>query len=242
VKRLWGRSGVLKIASVGLLVAGTVGGVYLGQNRDDQERSVQAQLVAQQNLDDMSLIREREAQHAAARAYQREAGGEAADKAATEAKAAASKAHTAQAKVISDKKAADEKAAKEKAEKEAEESGSATGGGTHYAGEIPASCSEFSGNRKIGCAMMLEAGFGIDQFPCLNKLWDKESGWNERAKNPSSGAYGIPQAYPGKKMSSSGSDWQSNAATQIDWGLGYIKGRYSTPCGAWNTSENTGSY
>jgi hypothetical protein len=88
---------------------------------------------------------------------------------------------------------------------------------------------------------MLAAGFGIEQFPCLDKLWTRESGWNAHAENPN-GAYGIPQAYPGNKMSSAGSDWQDSAATQIKWGLGYIDGRYSNPCGAWSQSENTGSY
>ncbi len=76
---------------------------------------------------------------------------------------------------------------------------------------------------------MLAARAGPDQWGCLESLWMKESGWNERAMNPSSGAYGIPQSLPGPKMASAGGDWQTNAATQIEWGLGYIKGRYGTP-------------
>ena len=88
---------------------------------------------------------------------------------------------------------------------------------------------------------MLSAGHGLDQFPCLEKLWSKESGWNERAGSPS-GAYGIPQALPGTKMSSFGSDWQTNPATQIKWGLSYIKSRYSTPCGAWQHFQSNGWY
>jgi hypothetical protein len=111
-----------------------------------------------------------------------------------------------------------------------------------YTGPIPASCQEYSGNRAIGCALMLEAGHGLDQFPCLNNLWAKESGWNERSSNPNSGAYGIPQALPGSKMSSFGSDWQTNPATQIKWGLSYIKNRYKTPCGAWQHFLDTGWY
>lgn len=79
------------------------------------------------------------------------------------------------------------------------------------------------------------------QFGCLVNLWNRESGWNVHASNPS-GAYGIPQAKPGSKMSSSGPDWQDNATTQIKWGLGYIKDRYSTPCGAWSHSQSTGWY
>ncbi len=85
-------------------------------------------------------------------------------------------------------------------------------------------------------------GWGDDQFGCLVSLWNKESGWNYQAYNRSSGAYGIPQALPGSKMSSAGADWQSNPATQIAWGLGYISGRYGSPCGAWSHSQSTGCY
>ncbi len=80
--------------------------------------------------------------------------------------------------------------------------------------------------------MAARYGWGDDQFGCLVALWNKESGWNVTAGNPG-GAYGIPQALPGSKMSSAGADWQTSAATQISWGLGYIAGRYGTPCGAW---------
>ncbi|MFN2517753.1 MAG: ubiquitin-like domain-containing protein [Jatrophihabitantaceae bacterium] len=75
-------------------------------------------------------------------------------------------------------------------------------------------------------------GWGDDQFSCLVQLWDHESGWRTNAANPS-GAYGIPQALPGSKMSSAGPNWESNAATQIAWGLGYIADRYHDPCNAW---------
>jgi hypothetical protein len=80
------------------------------------------------------------------------------------------------------------------------------------------------------------------QFACLVALWNKESHWNVYAYNASSGAYGIPQALPGSKMASAGPDWQDNAQTQVDWGLGYIDGRYGNPCGAWSHSESTGWY
>ncbi|MCO6006666.1 lytic transglycosylase domain-containing protein [Actinoallomurus purpureus] len=80
------------------------------------------------------------------------------------------------------------------------------------------------------------------QFTCLVKLWNRESSWNHTAHNPWSGAYGIPQALPGKKMRSAGKDWKSNPATQIKWGLKYIKGRYKTPCGAWSHMDRTGWY
>jgi Transglycosylase SLT domain len=108
-------------------------------------------------------------------------------------------------------------------------------------GPIPTSCQQYSGNRAIGCTLMLQAGYGLDQFPCLEKLWTKESGWSTSASNPS-GAYGIPQALPGDKMAVYGSDWRTNPATQIKWGLSYIKSRYSTPCGAWQHFLDTGWY
>jgi hypothetical protein len=109
-------------------------------------------------------------------------------------------------------------------------------------GPVPESCNEYSGNRATGCTLLLEAGFALDQMSCLDSLWTRESGWNELASNPSSGAYGIPQALPGEKMSSHGSDWQTNPATQIRWGLDYIAGRYGTPCAAWEHSEANGWY
>ncbi|WP_292870979.1 phospholipase [Microbacterium sp.] len=79
-------------------------------------------------------------------------------------------------------------------------------------------------------------GWGDGQFSCLASLWQKESGWNYRAYNPS-GATGIPQALPGSKMASAGADWQTNAATQIAWGLDYIKRAYGSPCAAWGHSQ-----
>jgi hypothetical protein len=94
----------------------------------------------------------------------------------------------------------------------------------------------------IAADMLASRGFGGEQFDCLVALWNKESGWRVNAANPSSGAYGIPQALPGSKMSSSGGDWETNAATQIDWGLGYITGRYGSPCGAWQHSVDNGWY
>ena len=107
---------------------------------------------------------------------------------------------------------------------------------------VPASCADYTGNRAIGCAVVLERGFGLDQMPCLDKLFTKESGWNPKARNKSSGAFGIPQALPGTKMATEGADWETNPVTQIKWGLTYIKNRYKTPCAAWAHSQSTGSY
>jgi hypothetical protein len=96
--------------------------------------------------------------------------------------------------------------------------------------------------QRIALAMLGSFGWSSSEFGCLQSLWNAESGWNVYASNPSSGAYGIPQALPGSKMASAGSDWQSNAATQIRWGLGYIKQLYGSPCGAWSHEQSSGWY
>jgi hypothetical protein len=80
------------------------------------------------------------------------------------------------------------------------------------------------------------------QFRYLNWLWNRESGWNKYARNPYSGAYGIPQALPGSKMASAGPNWRWRVSTQIRWGLRYIRARYGTPRRAWNHSQATGWY
>ncbi|WP_106586618.1 aggregation-promoting factor C-terminal-like domain-containing protein [Murinocardiopsis flavida] len=121
-----------------------------------------------------------------------------------------------------------------KKEKPKEDSDS---GGGSSGGSVP------SGSPKsIAKGMLGDYGWGGDQFNCLEPLWEKESNWNPSAKNPSSGAYGIPQSLPGSKMASAGSDWESNPATQIKWGLGYIEDRYGSPCGAWEHSQSNGWY
>jgi hypothetical protein len=91
--------------------------------------------------------------------------------------------------------------------------------------------------------MMASFGFSPQTyFGCLVDIWNRESGWQYDAENGSSGAYGIPQALPGSKMASAGSDWQTNPATQIKWGLGYIKATYGNPCSAWAFEEANGYY
>jgi hypothetical protein len=96
--------------------------------------------------------------------------------------------------------------------------------------------------RTIARSLLGEFGFSADQFSCLDSLWTKESGWNVHADNPTSSAYGIPQALPGEKMASVASDWATNPATQIRWGLGYIAARYGSPCGAWAHSQSYNWY
>lgn len=107
----------------------------------------------------------------------------------------------------------------------------------------PAAGSPDPGTAKaIAFDMVTARGWGQAEYDCLVALWQKESNWNVFAHNASSGAYGIPQALPGSKMATAGADWATNPATQITWGLGYIEGRYGTPCGAWNASQAKGWY
>ena len=85
-------------------------------------------------------------------------------------------------------------------------------------------------------------GYGSSQFSCFNNIIMRESKWDINATNPSSGAYGIPQALPGSKMASEGSDWRTNPATHIIWGIKYMKDRYGSPCGAWGFKSSHGWY
>jgi hypothetical protein len=96
--------------------------------------------------------------------------------------------------------------------------------------------------QQIAAAMLGSFGWSSGEFGCLQSLWNAESGWNPSATNPISGAYGIPQALPGSKMASAGADWQTNPATQIKWGLGYIKQVYGSPCAAWSHEQSAGWY
>ncbi|MFI8518523.1 transglycosylase SLT domain-containing protein [Streptomyces sp. NPDC085481] len=124
------------------------------------------------------------------------------------------------------KKAAD-KAEKERKEAEAER---ASRSSLRDASSFSAQGSYSVAEVKAIARQMIPA----DQFQCFSNIVDHESGWNYRATNASSGAYGLVQALPGSKMSSAGADWQTNPATQIKWGLSYMNGRYDSPCGAWS--------
>lgn len=91
--------------------------------------------------------------------------------------------------------------------------------------------------RALGQQLAAARGWTGNQWVCLDNLWTRESNWRVTASNSSTGAYGIPQALPGSKM---GPGWQTNAGTQIGWGLSYIGSRYGSPCNAWSffTSHN----
>jgi hypothetical protein len=171
--------------------------------------------------------REREAALARAAAARKAAAAKAAAARAAAARAAAQAAavrQAAAAKAAAAKAATQQQAAQQQAAQ-------------------PQAASAPSGSpQQIAEQMLSEFGWSSGQFSCLQPLWDHESGWNPYAQNPSSGAYGIPQALPGSKMASVGGDWQSNPATQIRWGLSYIQGSYGSPCGAWAHEQSDGWY
>ena len=219
----WTRLGIRTLA-IALLVLGLAGGYLLSDQRQAQRSNAAASLSAMsetQEIYDLKLERTRQW---VAGAPQRAAQADAQAKADAAAKAAADQA-----------RAADEAARKAQAA-----SRSQTRTTTNY--PVPASCAEYTGNQGIGCALMLQWGYGLDQMPCLVNMWNKESHWNTTAKNASSGAYGIPQALPASKMAAYGSDYLTNPVPQIKWGLDYIKNRYTSPCGAWSFWQAHGWY
>lgn len=214
--RLWNRVGVFRAMSVIVLALGLAGGIALAQRSTTEDRTSTTTVLAADADDDVRQL----AQDLTDR---------------QDAQTKADQVATSDAERV---KAADEQARKNQAAARSQSRSTKPG---VNAGPVPASCGEYSGNRAIGCTLLLQAGFGLDQMPCLEKLWTKESGWNEKARNPN-GAAGIPQAYPGSKMAAFGDDWQTNPATQIAWGLSYIKGKYGTPCNAWSHFLSANSY
>ena len=112
-------------------------------------------------------------------------------------------------------------------------------GQTAAAAAVPAATGS---PRQVAQAMLGTFGWSSSQFSCLDPLWGHESQWSVTAANPGSGAFGIPQALPGSRMASAGPDWQTSAATQITWGLRYIRDTYGSPCAAWSHEQATGWY
>jgi len=96
--------------------------------------------------------------------------------------------------------------------------------------------------QKYAHDLVISYGWTEYDYECLVKLWNRESGWNPNAVNKKSGACGIPQSLPCKKMASEGSDYRTNGKTQIRWGLKYIKNRYCSPSNAWAHSQQKGWY
>ena len=182
---------------------------------------------------------------------QRQTSYESAAAKAAVAKAAAQKAAAAKAaaaKAAAAKAAAAKAAAQQAAQQQAAQQQAAQQQATQQqaaqqtTAQQPAASAPSGSPQQIAEQMLSQFGWSSSQFSCLQPLWALESGWNIYASNPSSGAYGIPQALPGSKMASAGPDWQSDAATQIRWGLTYIQGTYGSPCAAWSHEEADGWY
>jgi hypothetical protein len=94
--------------------------------------------------------------------------------------------------------------------------------------------------REIGRAPVAEYGFGPEQFTCLDSLYVSESNWRVNADNPTSSAYGIPQALT--ELHDLPADYMTSAEAQIRWGLDYIQRSYGTPCNAWSFKQGHGWY
>jgi uncharacterized protein YgiM (DUF1202 family) len=73
--------------------------------------------------------------------------------------------------------------------------------------------------QKYAFSLFADYGWGVSELQPLINLWERESHWNPSAHNRRTGAHGIPQALPGSKMASEGSDYYTNAEPQIRWGL-----------------------
>lgn len=156
-----------------------------------------------------------------------QAGAQAAAAETTAKKSAEESARIAAAKAAKDKKAAAEAKAKKEREEAKER---AERSKARDASSFTAKASYSIAEVKDIARQMMSAG----DFQCFSNIVTKESGWRYTATNPSSGAYGLVQAYPATKMATAGADWRTNPATQIKWGLSYMKERYDSPCGAWS--------
>ncbi|WP_031103028.1 transglycosylase SLT domain-containing protein [Streptomyces sp. NRRL S-146] len=216
-------------SATAVTAVGSVVGVASGstaQNNDAEATATGATLLAdipagqQAQVQTASLTQQADAQAVQADASAKKDAEEAARKAAAETAVAKKEAAEKAAKAA---KAAEE-AAKERAEVKAAASRSKD------ISDFPVASSYSIAQLQAMARQMVPSG----QFQCFSNIVDRESGWNYKAVNPSSGAYGMFQALPGSKMSSAGADWQTNPATQIKWGLNYMNDRYGSPCEAWS--------
>jgi len=208
------------VTAVGSVVGVASGSVAQAQNNDAETTAADTTLLAdlpsgqQAQVQTASLTQQADAQ-----AIQADASAK---------KDAEESARLAAAKTAVAKKAAAEKA--EKAAKEKAEAKAAAAKASKSSSSFPVQSSYTVAQIQSMAASMVPSG----QFQCFSNIVDHESSWNYRAVNASSGAYGLFQALPGSKMSSVGSDWQTNPATQIKWGLNYMDSRYGSPCEAWS--------
>lgn len=225
------------VTSVGAVV-GVATGAEKGDDSTDNVEATAADATlladvpagATAQVQTASLTEQADAQADAAHTDARKAAEEAARKSAAQA---------AEEK----KEAAERKAAEEAAEKEREAAEAASRSAA--ASEASADAGDFAPQSSYSVAdvqAMARQMVPADQFQCFSNIVDHESGWDYTATNPSSGAYGLMQALPGDKMASAGADWQTNPATQIEWGLTYMNDRYGGPCGGWEFWQANGWY
>lgn len=145
-----------------------------------------------------------------------------------------------------EKKAAEEKAAKEAEEKAKQEairvaqSKQVTSRGGTTVRATTGTKAEYQSYAHDLCINTY--GWTENDFDCLVKLWNRESGWNPNAKNPTSTASGIPQFLSSTVSNYSNNSYYNNWQEQISAGLRYIKARYGNPTSAWGHSQQTGWY
>ena len=210
------------VTTVGAVVGVATGGAPTADANNFEATAADTTLLAdipagqQAQVQTASLTQQADAQASAA---------EAAAKTSAEESARIQAAKDAKAK----KQAAEDKLEKERQEK-ADAAERASRSSLRDASSFAAQ-SSYSVSEVQAMARSMMPG---DQFQCFSNIVNHESGWNYRATNASSGAYGLVQALPGSKMASAGADWMTNPATQIKWGLSYMNNRYQSPCGAWS--------
>jgi flagellar biosynthesis GTPase FlhF len=211
------------VTTVGAVVGAAAGADQGGSSDDNnvEATAADATLIADipagqhSGVQTAALTRQADTMSDAAQADARKAAEESArKKAAADAEAK---------KEAAQKKAAAEKKAKERAAQQ-------TASRSSVRTNIPVKGSYSTAEVQSMARSMVPSG----QFQCFSNIVSRESGWNYKAVNASSGAYGLFQALPGSKMASAGSDWQTNPQTQIKWGLNYMNSRYGSPCEAWS--------
>jgi hypothetical protein len=217
-------------SATAVTTVGAVVGVASGADQGSSEpveavgtTTLLADIPAGQQVQQASLTEQVQAQSDAADATARQTAEQ--DARVQAAKDAAAK-----------KRAADEAAAKEKQRKADELAASRSSGDARASFPVQATYSVAQ------VKAMAQQIVGSGQFSCFSNIVSRESGWNYTATNPSSGAYGLVQSNPGSKMASVASDWRTNPATQIKWGLNYMNSRYGSPCGAWQFWQSHNYY
>jgi hypothetical protein len=222
--------GLAVASATAVTTVGAVVGVASGAEQGGSTEPVEAagtttllaDIPAGQQVQQASLTEQVQAQSDAADATARQAAEQAA--------------RVQAAKDADAKKKAADKAAADAAAKKAADEAAATSGNSSASYPVQASYSTAE------VQAMAETIVGSSQFGCFSNIVSRESGWDYTAQNPSSGAYGLVQANPGSKMASVASDWMTNPATQIKWGLNYMNDRYGSPCGAWDFWQSHNYY